>query len=76
MSGMGWKKAVAMAGIAATAVGFGVVKSGKIMFFLPNYVVSRVIDGDTFVTKEGQYVRLASVDAPERRDLCLVKMYV
>ena len=65
MSGMGWKKAVAMAGIAATAVGFGVVKSGQIMFFLPNYVVSRVIDGDTFVTKEGQYVRLASVDAPE-----------
>ena len=28
--------------------------------------VQRVIDGDTFVTEEGETVRLANVDAPEK----------
>lgn len=30
-----------------------------------SYSVSRIIDGDTFVTKEDQIIRLASIDAPE-----------
>lgn len=34
------------------------------------YTVSKVIDGDTFVTKENQYVRFDKVDAPEI-DNCL-----
>ncbi len=32
---------------------------------VPSYTVSRVIDGDTFVTAENQHVRLAGVEAPE-----------
>lgn len=34
-------------------------------FFVPAYKVQRVIDGDTFVTADNQYIRLASTDAPE-----------
>jgi endonuclease YncB( thermonuclease family) len=36
---------------------------------VPAYTVSRVIDGDTFVTKENIYVRVASIEAPPL-DLC------
>lgn len=36
---------------------------------VPAYTVARVIDGDTFVTTEGQYIRLANIEAPDL-DLC------
>lgn len=32
---------------------------------LPYYTVSRVIDGDTFVTEEDQNIRISSTEAPE-----------
>ena len=32
-------------------------------------VAARVIDGDTFVTRDGETVRLAGIDAPERGEL-------
>ena len=35
------------------------------LFPVPGYEVERVIDGDTFITKEGQRIRVASTEAPE-----------
>ena len=35
----------------------------------PAYTAIRVFDGDTFETKEKQYIRLSGIDAPEK-DLC------
>lgn len=32
---------------------------------VPAYTVQRVIDGDTFVTTESQYIRVAGIEAPE-----------
>src|SRR3989344_1778404 len=32
---------------------------------IPSYSVSRVIDGDTFVTSENQHIRISSTEAPE-----------
>jgi len=34
-------------------------------------MVKRVIDGDTFITQEGECIRLAGIDAPEYPDQCL-----
>ena len=64
---LGLKKiaTVTAVAIAATGAGFWAVKSGKLILQLPYYEVARVIDGDTFVTKENQYIRLASINAPE-----------
>ena len=33
--------------------------------------VERVIDGDTFISQEGDYIRLAGIDAPEYPNQCL-----
>lgn len=56
---------VAAAVILATG-GFFLFKNeqGK-SFQVPAYSVLRVIDGDTFETKEKQLIRLSSLDAPE-----------
>ncbi len=64
---MDWKNKVVVAGsaIILAGTGFWVVKNGKILWPLPYYTVARVIDGDTFVTTEKQYVRLSSTYAPE-----------
>lgn len=55
------------AGAAAAALGSWLyIKSpGTKPFLAPAYEAVRVIDGDTFVTQEGQYVRVASTEAPE-----------
>lgn len=53
-----WKKSVVI-GTAAAVLGLGFWSSKAF------YTVSRVIDGDTFVTKEKQIIRLDSVNAPE-----------
>lgn len=60
-------KVALAAGAAAAAVGswFLVSTSGGKPFLAPVYEAVRVIDGDTFVTQEGQYVRVASTEAPE-----------
>lgn len=55
--------AVATAG--AAAVYFLLTGNHGQSFFVPAYNVGRVIDGDTFVTTDKQYIRVASTDAPE-----------
>lgn len=53
------KKAVAGGAVAVTlSLGFWASKAV--------YTVKSVIDGDTFVTAEDQYIRIANIDAPER----------
>jgi micrococcal nuclease len=44
---------------------FWVVAKGRPQFPLPAYEVIEVLDGDTFVTREKQQVRLRYADAPE-----------
>lgn len=61
----GWKKIV-VAGALTASLGFGFWASKAF------YEVKEVVDGDTFITKEGQSVRLDSVNAPEI-NLCLGK---
>lgn len=63
------KKAAIIAATAATVVGVGILgvtfhNSNKHLF-LPVYRVIQVIDGDTFMTKEIQYIRDNAYDAPE-----------
>lgn len=57
-------------GLAAvlTTAGFFFLSSGQKKIKVPAYEVLRVIDGDTFITKEKQYIRLSSVSAPEIGD--------
>lgn len=62
---IGWKKIVA-AGVITTSLGLGFWASKTF------YEVKDVIDGDTFVTKELQFIRLEDIDAPEL-DGCLGK---
>ncbi len=53
------KKAVAGGAVAVTlSLGFWASKAV--------YTVKSVIDGDTFITAEDQYIRIANIDAPER----------
>jgi micrococcal nuclease len=52
------KKALAV-GVVASVVGISAWASKAF------YTVERVLDGDTFQVKSGQYIRLDSVDAPE-----------
>lgn len=56
-------------GAAMTAVVAGssvwAIKNHKLIFPLPAYELGRIIDGDTFVTKEGQHIRLLFADAPD-----------
>lgn len=61
----GWKKIV-VAGTLTASLGLGFWASKAF------YEVKEVVDGDTFITKEGQYIRLDSVNAPEL-NLCLGK---
>ena len=56
-----WKKVLAT-GIIATSLGLGYWSSKAF------YTVTEVVDGDTFVTTEKQYIRLDSVNAPELQD--------
>jgi endonuclease YncB( thermonuclease family) len=60
-----WKKAVVTGALVASAgLGFWASKAF--------YTVTSVIDGDTFITSEKQYVRLDSVNAPET-GLCMAE---
>jgi micrococcal nuclease len=65
------KKKIAgvIAGTIIAGSSFFILKSGNHKFILPAYQSIEVYDGDTFMTKEKQNIRLASVDAPER-DRC------
>ncbi len=67
--GLGMSKKVgvgaALATVGATAVYFLLTGNHGQSFFVPAYNVTRVIDGDTFVTTDKQYIRIASTDAPE-----------
>lgn len=52
--------------VGALAAGTLWVGNDKLHLFpMPGYEVDRVIDGDTFMTKEGQRIRVASTEAPE-----------
>jgi micrococcal nuclease len=63
----GWKwKKVAIGGAIVGTLGLGFWSSKAF------YTVTEVIDGDTFVTTEKQYIRLDSVNAPEL-EYCLGK---
>ena len=53
-----WKKLLA-AGVVTTSLGLGFWASKAF------YEVEDVMDGDTFSTKEHQYIRLSDIDAPE-----------
>lgn len=61
------------AGVGAALAAVGIVSSGFFWLMggrgqsiqVPAYSVARVIDGDTFVTAENQYIRVASTEAPE-----------
>lgn len=52
-------KRIAATGAAAAVLGLGFWASKAV------YTVKSVIDGDTFVTTEDQYIRLDNIDAPE-----------
>ena len=55
-----------VAAVAAAGAGGFLLSSAKSKpFEVPAYYVERVIDGDTFVTKEKQIIRVASTEAPE-----------
>ncbi len=59
-----------MASVGAVAGTFMWMKASyNLPFPVPAYRAARVIDGDTFVTEEKQYIRLDSVQAPEK-DRC------
>lgn len=57
-------------GVAATTVAIGAsvfLSFGKSKpVAVPSYTAIRVFDGDTFETKEKQYIRLSGINAPER----------
>ena len=50
---------------AVTGGAYLKISHGRNAIRVPAYVAERVIDGDTFETKEKQSIRLASADAPE-----------
>lgn len=53
---------------AATAIGTSLLLSfgkGKPQIPVPSYSAVRVFDGDTFETKEKQYIRLSGINTPE-----------
>lgn len=58
------KTALVLTSVAAGALLWLAGKNGK-LFPVPSYTVVRVIDGDTFETKEKQLIRLSSANAPE-----------
>ena len=63
--------AVLTAVSASAILGSSFLLSTKMrrQFSVPAYEVKRVIDGDTFETKEGQYIRVGYTEAPEM-ELC------
>ncbi len=66
------KKGAVIAAAAATIGGgawLSVSFNGSKPFLLPAYRAEEVIDGDTFMTKEIQYIRANTYDAPEL-DMC------
>jgi len=52
-----------------------IILSSCSIYFAPEFNLSReiriyqVIDGDTFIISEGEYVRLIGIDTPERKEL-------
>ena len=68
------KKSNLKKAITATALATSIItgsagwylSSSKNQIQVPYYEVKRVLDGDTFETKEGQFIRLASTHAPEK----------
>jgi len=57
------------AAVALTFLGAGMlaVNFGKnLPLIIPAYKVVRIIDGDTFETKEKQWIRISAIDAPEK----------
>lgn len=62
------KKAITATALAATIITSSAgwyLSSSKNQIQIPYYEVERVLDGDTFVTKEDQIIRLSSIQAPE-----------
>lgn len=55
---------MAAVGVAAASIFWITGEKGKAIA-VPAYEVMRVIDGDTFVTKEDQHIRIASTESPE-----------
>lgn len=54
-----------LTGLAAVAAtGLIIFSAGAKPVPVPTYQASRVIDGDTFVTKENQMIRIYGIDAP------------
>jgi micrococcal nuclease len=53
-----------MVGSAIAATGLAILFGAKLLS-VPAYTAIRVFDGDTFETKEKQYIRLSAIDAPE-----------
>lgn len=51
-------------GGAIAAAGLAILFGSKLLS-VPAYTAIRVFDGDTFETKEKQYIRLSAIDAPE-----------
>ncbi len=62
-----WKEiiAAALATAAISGSGYFILQYKNSSIQVPAYVVSRVIDGDTFETTEKQLIRLEDVNAPE-----------
>ena len=63
------KKAITNTVLAASIITSSTgwyLSSSKNQIQVPYYEVKRVLDGDTFETKEGQFIRLASTHAPEK----------
>ena len=59
------KIAGVIAGAAILGASVFVTFHGKKPVELPAYTAVRVFDGDTFETKEKQYIRLSGIDSPE-----------
>lgn len=53
--------------VLASSIAAGILglTLGKTKMNVPSYRVTRVIDGDTFETKEKQWIRLSGIDSPE-----------
>lgn len=58
------KRALAIGALGLAAGSLLWVRVGKELIAFPATEAVRVIDGDTFETKEGQHIRLASTEAP------------
>lgn len=59
------KKIIAGALVAAALATTGWWVVGKNKVQVSSYVATQIVDGDTFITKEDQIIRLTSINAPE-----------